>query len=146
MSQEITRRQALAGGLGAGLVGAAGVAAAGDKKPDPGKKDAKAAGGAAELVDTIEYIELERTGSSPFRYLLKVTGSVPRKGYKNPVLIARSTSPDAQGNLTFYFAADPPVGGGPVAALPIEGKRHIEARGVKKITVVGATNDMQGIV
>ena len=43
MSQEITRRQALAGGLCAGLVGAAGVAAAGDKKPESGKKDAKPA-------------------------------------------------------------------------------------------------------
>ena len=146
MSQQITRRQALAGDLGAGLVGATGVAAAGDKKPKPGKKDAKAAGGAAELADTIEYIELERTGSSPFQYLLKVTGSVPRKGYTNAVLIARSTTPDAQGNLTFYFAADPPVGGGSVAVLPIEGKRHIELRGLKKITVVGATNDIQRFV
>ena len=127
MSQKITRRQALAGGLGAGVVGSAGVAVAGDKKPVPGKKAAPAGGSAAELVELIEYIELERTGSSPFHYLLKVTGSVARKGYTNPVLIARSTTPDAQGNLTFYFAADPPVGGDGAVA-PIAAKRHVGSR------------------
>jgi hypothetical protein len=145
MRQSITRRQVLAAGLGAGLVGAEGIAAAGDKKPVSGKKHATEGSGAAELVETIEHIELERTGSSPFHYLLKVTGSVARKGYTNPALIARSTTPDAQGNLTFYFAADPPAEGS-LAVAPIEAKRHIELRGVKKITVVGATNDMQGFV
>jgi hypothetical protein len=142
MGEAITRRQALAGGLGSALVGTAAVAAADDKKSEP-KKDLKAAGAETELVHKIEKIELEGTGSPPVHYLIKVTGSVLRKDYKNPVLIIKSTTPDAQGNLTYYFAADPPVGGSPGEAVPIEGKRYLfELQKVKKITVVGATNEM----
>jgi hypothetical protein len=143
MGEVITRRQVLAGGLGATLAGTAAVAVADDKRPDPGKKDAKSAGAETELVYRIDKIELEGTGSPPVHYLIKVTGSVLRKDYKNPMLVIKSTTPDAQGTLTYYFAAEPPVGGSPGEAVPIEGKRYLfELQKVKKITVVGATNEM----
>jgi hypothetical protein len=107
-------------------------------------EEVKSAGGETELVYKIDRIELEGTGSPPVHYLIKVTGSVLRPNYNNPVLIIKSSTPDAQGNLTYYFAADPPVGGSPGQAIPIEAKRYLfELQNVRKITVVGATNDMQ---
>lgn len=37
-----------------------------------------------ELVNKIESVELEGTGSPPVHYLIKVKGSVLREGYKSP--------------------------------------------------------------
>jgi hypothetical protein len=97
-----------------------------------------------ELVNKIERIELEGTGSPPVHYLIKVTGSVLRNGYKTPLLIIKSTTPDSQGNLTYYFAAEPPVGGSPGAPVPIEARRFLfELQGVRKLIFVSATNEME---
>ncbi|HKA07083.1 MAG TPA: hypothetical protein VKD71_07480, partial [Gemmataceae bacterium] len=108
------------------------------------KNEAKSAGTETELVNRIERIKLEATGSPPVHYLIKVTGSVLRENYKNPTLIIKSTTPDNQGNLTYFFAADPPIGGGPGAPVPIEASRYLyDLLHVKKITVVAATNTGQ---
>jgi hypothetical protein len=144
MAEDMTRRRAL-GGVGLAILGGADSAAADDKKPDPAKKDVKAAAqDPPELVNKIERIDLEAgPGTPPVHYQIKVTGSVLRQNYKNPVLIIKSTTPDAQGVLTYYFAADPPIGGAPGTAVPIEAKRYLfDLQRVKKITVVSATNEM----
>ena len=144
MSSDVTRRQALVGGLGVAALGlAAGTATADEKKPDPDKKAVAAAGSETELVHTIDKIELEGTGSPPVHYLIKVTGSVLRPNYKSPVLILHSTTPDRNGVLTYYFAADPPVGGAPGKAIPIAAQRYLyDVLKVRTIKVVGATNDL----
>jgi hypothetical protein len=96
-----------------------------------------------ELVNKIDSIELEGTGNPPVHFLIKVKGSVLRDGYKNPVLVLKSETPDNQGNLTYYFAAEPPMGGFPGSAIPIEGRRYLfELQKVKRLTVVSATNEM----
>jgi hypothetical protein len=100
-----------------------------------------------ELVHTIDRIELEGTGNPPVHYLIKVTGSVLRSGYKNPKLVIKSNTPDAQGNLTYYFIAEPPVGGSPGKPIPIEGRRGLYGlQGVRKLTFVAATNEMEKTV
>ncbi len=97
-----------------------------------------------ELVTKVDAIELEGTGSPPVHYLIKVKGSVLRNGYMNPVLVIKSTAPDAQGNLTYYFAAEPPAGGVPGNHVPIAAQRYLfELQSVKRITVVSATNEME---
>jgi hypothetical protein len=97
-----------------------------------------------ELVNKIERIELEPTGNPPVHYLIKVTGSVLRTGYKTPLLIIKSTTPDGRGNLTYHFAAEPPVGGAPGNPVPIEAKRYLfELQGVRKLIFVSATNEME---
>jgi hypothetical protein len=98
-----------------------------------------------ELVNTIEKIELvDVIGSpKPVHGTIKVTGSVRRSGYTMPSLIIKSTTPDREGNLTFYFAAKPPVGGSPGTPIPIEARRFLDDLApVKKLTVVSATNEM----
>jgi hypothetical protein len=98
-----------------------------------------------ELVNTIEKIEfVDPIGSPPEHLFIKVTGSVRRSGYKNPLLIIESTTPDGQGNLTYYFAAEPPVGGSPGNPVPIVARRFLDdLRRVRKITVVSATNRLE---
>ena len=143
MTSNVTRRQVLASGLGVAAVGlAAGAAIADDKNAGPDTKTPAASGSEKELVNSIDKIEFEATGSPPAHILIKVTGSVLRKDYKNPVLIIKSTTPDRDGVLTYYFAADPPVGGSPGTPVPIEAKRYLyELLKVKTIKVVGATNE-----
>ena len=107
-----------------------------------GKNEAKSAGSETELVNRIDEVKLEGTGTPPVHYLIKVRGSVLRENYKNPTLIIKSTTPE-QGNLTYFFAADPPIGGGPGTPVSIEASRHLyELDHVRKITVVGATNSV----
>lgn len=98
-----------------------------------------------ELVNRIEKIEfVDPIGSPPVHFVIKVTGSVRRSGYKNPLLIIESTTPDRQGNLTYYFAAEPPMGGSPGNPVPIEARRRLDDLiGVRTITVVSATNRME---
>jgi len=96
-----------------------------------------------ELVNRVDEIELEGTGNPPVHYLIKAKGSVLREGYKNPLLIIKSTTPDAQGKLTYYFAAEPPTGGSPGNAVPVYAQRFLfDLNKVKSITVVAATNEM----
>lgn len=96
-----------------------------------------------ELVNKIDTIEFDVTGDPPVHILIKVKGSVLRNGYTNPVLVLKSETPDDQGNLTYYFAAEPPMGGTPGRPIPIEGRRFLfELQHVKQITVVSATNEI----
>lgn len=100
-----------------------------------------------ELVNKIEKIELEPTGNPPVHYLIKVTGSVRRTGYKVPLLIVKSTTPDSEGKLTYYFGAQPPIGGAPGNSISIEAKRYLyELQGVRKLIFVSATNEMESNV
>jgi hypothetical protein len=95
-----------------------------------------------ELVNKIEKIELEPIGGS--HYHIKVTGSVLRTGYIAPLLIIKSAMPDGQGNLIYYFAAQPPTGGNSGNPVPIEAERYLyELGGVKKLIFVSATNEME---
>ena len=97
-----------------------------------------------ELVNRIENIELERIGTPPVHVLIKVTGSVNRNGFQMPSLIIKSTTPDAQGSLTFFFAAEPPDGGNPGNPIPIVARRSQDnLRGVTKLVFVAATNQME---
>lgn len=97
-----------------------------------------------ELVNKIENVELEGTGKPPVHYLIRATGSVLREDYKNPLLIIKSVTPDAEGNLTYFFAAEPPVGGTPGGGVRIEGQRFLFELGkVKAITVVAARNEIK---
>ncbi|HEX7333344.1 MAG TPA: hypothetical protein VF290_17710 [Pyrinomonadaceae bacterium] len=97
-----------------------------------------------ELVNTIEKIELiDVIGNPPVHGTIKVTGSVRRSGYTMPSLIIKSTTPDREGNLTFYFAAKPPDGGSPGQPIPIEARRSLfDLLRVRTLTVVSATNEM----
>ena len=96
-----------------------------------------------ELVNKIDDVELEPIGTPPVHFLIRVIGSVRRSGYKMPLLIIKSTTPDRDGNLTYYFAAEPPVGGTPGNPIPIEARRSLDdLRGVRTLIFVSATNEV----
>src|SRR5437867_2438025 len=95
-----------------------------------------------ELVHQIETIELLPTGDPAVHYEIRAHGSVLRSGYRQPMLNIKSQTPDAQGNLTYYFAAEPPVGGAPGNAVPIVASRYLfELQNVRKITIITETNE-----
>ena len=97
-----------------------------------------------ELVNKIENVELEIIGDPPVHVISTVNGSVRTTGYTTPLLIIKSTTPDSEGALTFYFAAKPPdpprTPGNPIT---IRAQRTLnEVRGVRKLIFVSATNQV----
>jgi hypothetical protein len=95
-----------------------------------------------ELVDRIDSVEIEEI-AGPVHLLIKVTGSVLRSGYTNPVLVLKSATPDSEHTLTYYFAADPPKQGGTPGITQIQGRRFLfDRQGAERIKVVSATHEM----
>lgn len=95
-----------------------------------------------ELVSRIDKIEIEEV-AGPVHLLIKVTGSVLRSGYTNPVLVLKSATPDSERTLTYYFAANPPEQGGTPGITPIQARRFLfDRQGAERIKVVSATHEM----
>jgi hypothetical protein len=96
-----------------------------------------------ELVNKIEKIELEGTGTPPSHYYIKVSGIVLHDKYTKPLLVIKSNKPDKDGNLIYYFSAEPPESLGAEKPYPIVATRYLyDLTGVKRLTFVSATNEM----
>jgi hypothetical protein len=95
-----------------------------------------------ELVHRIDGIDIEQVGG-PSHVQIRATGAVLRTGYLTPLLIIHSTTPDVEGRLTYYFAAQPPVGGSPGEPVAITAQRFLfDLNRVRTISIVSATNTM----
>lgn len=140
----------------AGLVVAAGLLwSSGAQARKPRETRARAASGPPyELVTKVTNIRIEDPYGKtvppngplpPVHFTLYASGVVPYSNYTDPILVLKSKKPDANGYLTYYFAARTPEDGSEGEPSPI--KTYVfnfDPQGARYVRVVAETNEMTG--